>query len=349
MAKKINPFAIGLFVLGALAIFTTTLILLFGGNFFKNKASFVLYFNGSVNGLDVGSAVKFKGVRIGNVKSVDVVYDAESDVILTPIIIEINAVIFSPSTNLLPKAERKDFYDHQIRNGLAAKLGMESFVTGKLFIELDYHRLNKPRFHRKNGTNFIAIPTITSEIDKFISGADSLIKKFDQIDFKHISERLMSILSNLDDQIQDSNISEMIQNISNAALAIQSFLNSDRMYGLLEDASVAMGDLQGFLGKLSQAVERLETDVAVTTKAMRRVMSEDIGRVASDLHRASEKFAETCASISELLGSQSDFRESAKVFLSQGSKAIQSLRYFLDLLNKAPNAIVAGVDYETEH
>jgi paraquat-inducible protein B len=349
MTRKVNPFAIGLFVIGALGIFTATLILLFGGNFFKNKASFVLYFNGSVNGLDVGSAVKFKGVRIGNVKSVEVTYDAESDVILTPVIIEINAVIFSPSATLVSKAERKEFYDHQIRNGLAAKLGMESFVTGKLFIELDYHRPNKQRFHRRNGTNFIAIPTITSEIDKFISGADNLIKKFDQIDFKHISERLMSVLSSLDDQLQDSNISEMIHSISNAALAIQSFLNSDRMHGLLKDASMAMGDLQNFLGKVSQAIERLETDIAVTAKGMRQVMSEDICQMVNDFHRASEKFAEVCVCISGLLGSQSDFRESVKVFLFQGSKVMQSLGHFLNILNKTPNAIVAGVNYETEH
>ncbi|MDR2812502.1 MAG: MlaD family protein [Puniceicoccales bacterium] len=330
MNKKGSPFVVGVFVVSALALFGIALVILFRGNFFRNTTSVVFYFNSSLNGLDIGSAVKFKGVRIGNVKAIDIVYDADGGV-TTPVVAEIDSTTFSPSVRLLPKSERYQFYQTQTMNGLAAKLSMESFVTGKLFVELDFYRPSKLRFYGKNKANFPQIPTIASEIEKFISSADHVLKQFGQIDFKNISARLVSILSNLDDQLQNAYLGELIHNISNAAMGVQNFFHSDSTRTLMEHLSAAISDVQQFLRDILVAVGRLGTD---------------FNGVASDVCQATEKFRNTCEHLSELIEPQSDFRESAKDFLLQATKAVQSLRYFLDLLNKTPNALVAGIDYE---
>jgi paraquat-inducible protein B len=331
MNKKVNPLGMGVFIAGAFTILTIVLIILFRGTLFKRTTSFVMYFDGSVNGLDLGSAVKFRGVRIGNVKSIDISYDAEHDTILTPIVIEIYAASFAHSTELSQQSQRVEFYKNQITSGLAAKLGMESFVTGKLFIELDYFRPHKVRFYGKNDTSFVQIPTVASEIEKFISGADSIIKGLSSIDFKHISKQLVSILSNLDQQLKKSNIQELIQNLSTMATGVQSFLNSNSVKNVLEQASSAMANFESFLKKLSDAVDHVKGNIDLTT---------------IDIREASRKFSDSCVHISGLIGPQSDFRANMKSVLSESTKAVQSLRYLLDLLNKTPNAIFAGVNYE---
>jgi paraquat-inducible protein B len=331
MSRKVSPFAIGVFVVVALTIFLGAFLFLFRGNFSHNGMAFVLYFNSSLNGLDVGSPVKFKGVRIGSVRKIEVAYDAESSSVLTPVIVEIDTTIFSPSAQILSKVDRNKFYQSQVTSGLAAKLSMESFVTGKLFVELDYYRPNKVRFYVKNKTNFSQIPTVASEIEKFISGADNIIKQFSKVDLKTISKRLVSILSNVDDQLQGSNLREVIHNLSNAAMSVQNFFNSDKMQGLIERFSTAMVDVRAFLGALSQAVERFEGSV---------------GMVMVDIGQASRKFSDTCEHVSELIGPHSDFRENAKECLRQATKMLRLLRCFLDLLNRTPNALFAGVNYE---
>ncbi|MDR0740387.1 MAG: MlaD family protein [Puniceicoccales bacterium] len=330
MAKKGNLFAIGVFVISALALFMVALIVLFRGSFFSNMTSVVFYFNGSLNGLDIGSAVKFKGVRIGNVKAIDIVYDSDSGV-TTPVVAEIDTNIFSPSAQLLSKYERDQFYQNQTMNGLAAKLSMESFVTGKLFVELDYYRPNKLRFYGKNRTNLPQIPTIASEVEKFIASTDHVLKQFGQIDFKNISTRLVSILSSLDEQLQGSNLTEMIHNVSKAATSIQNFFHPDNMRALIERLSEVISDVQRFLSNVSAVVDQFGVN---------------FGIAANGVYQASERFRDTCGHISELIGPQSDFRESAKDFLLQATRAVQSLRYLLDLLNKTPNALFAGIDYE---
>ncbi|MDR2200868.1 MAG: MlaD family protein [Puniceicoccales bacterium] len=334
MTRKANPLAVGIFVIIALTILTITFITLFPGNIFQHTTSFVFYFKGSVNGLDVGSAVKFKGVRIGSVESIDVLYDPETGEVSTPVIAEINTVVFSPSAQLLPKSERNDFYRRQIMSGLTAKLGMESLVTGKLFIELDYLPGNSMRFYGKNGTHFPQIPTLTSGIEKFISGADNIIKKFNDIDFQNISDRLVSILSNFDRQLQSVSLDELVANLSNAAAGVGSFFHSDSAGSLVDHLRAVVVDLQQFLAQLSGVICRVESDISTTTHGIRG---------------AANQFTETCKDVSDLLDSQSDVRSSFKAFLLTGARALQSLHHLLDLLNKTPNAIFAGVDYENKN
>ena len=70
MSKKISPALIGAFVLGALVLLIVAVIAFGSGQLFRKTQEFVLYFDGSVNGLHVGAPVKFKGVEVGSVKDI---------------------------------------------------------------------------------------------------------------------------------------------------------------------------------------------------------------------------------------------------------------------------------------
>ena len=70
MKSSMNPLAVGMFVLGS-AIIAVAAIIIFGSfKFFANTEMFISYFPETVNGLDVGAAVKYKGVKIGKVEDI---------------------------------------------------------------------------------------------------------------------------------------------------------------------------------------------------------------------------------------------------------------------------------------
>ena len=69
MSKKANPTVIGVFVVAALAIAVAAIVTLGSGKLFKQTETFVMYFESSLSGLDVGAPVELQGVRIGEVSN----------------------------------------------------------------------------------------------------------------------------------------------------------------------------------------------------------------------------------------------------------------------------------------
>src|SRR5271157_688368 len=98
MAKRANPAFIGTFVIGAIALAVAAVALLGSHTLFRQTHQFVCFFDGNVNGLRVGAAVKFKGVEIGEVRQILLSLNAasgpvnlgNSSVIKIPVIIELN-------------------------------------------------------------------------------------------------------------------------------------------------------------------------------------------------------------------------------------------------------------------
>ena len=58
MSKQANPAVIGAFVLGAVFLAVAALVVFGGGEVFKEKRRWVMFFEGSLDGLDIGSETR---------------------------------------------------------------------------------------------------------------------------------------------------------------------------------------------------------------------------------------------------------------------------------------------------
>ena len=67
MSAKTHPRLVGAFVLGAIALVLVAIVFLSSGGWFQDRNRFVVFFPGSVKGLQRGSEVTFRGVRVGEV------------------------------------------------------------------------------------------------------------------------------------------------------------------------------------------------------------------------------------------------------------------------------------------
>src|SRR5215469_216758 len=86
MAKRSNAKLIGAFVLGALALIVGGILAFGGGQYFTPKVKFVVFFpNSSLSGLDVGSPVTFRGVKIGEISSIVIEYNVARQKLRVPI------------------------------------------------------------------------------------------------------------------------------------------------------------------------------------------------------------------------------------------------------------------------
>jgi len=133
MSKQASPTLIGAFVAGAVGLIVAGVLIISGGKLLiTDKTSFVLYFQGSVNGLNIGSPVTFRGVKIGTVTDIQlVVGDRDADIQI-PVIIEIDNTKFISSRTGKPRMGDDDGIDDLINAGMRAQLQLQSLLTGQL-------------------------------------------------------------------------------------------------------------------------------------------------------------------------------------------------------------------------
>jgi paraquat-inducible protein B len=70
MSIRANPRAIGLFLIGGLALAVGGTAVLASTAWFEKRTTFISFFQESVNGLEVGAPVKFQGVPVGSVTGI---------------------------------------------------------------------------------------------------------------------------------------------------------------------------------------------------------------------------------------------------------------------------------------
>jgi paraquat-inducible protein B len=89
MSQRINTTTIGLFIVTGVALGLIGLLLFSSSKMFSQSRDLIVYFNESLNGLNEGAPVKFRGVTIGSVKRVMVRFNQATNDFAMPVILEI--------------------------------------------------------------------------------------------------------------------------------------------------------------------------------------------------------------------------------------------------------------------
>jgi len=167
MSKKANKTLIGAFVVGAVFLLIAGLIVFSSGKLFRRTNKYVLFFEGSIKGLAIGAPVTFKGVKIGVVKDISLVFEPNTRFAVIPVIIETQPDLIKGA----PDKRNRDNFQFLVENGLRAQLDMQSLLTGQLAVTLDFFP-GKPARLLGLMKEYPEIPTIPSpfgELQKNIS------------------------------------------------------------------------------------------------------------------------------------------------------------------------------------
>lgn len=167
MSTAVNKARVGIFVVGALTLFVVGLVILGGKNLFSNDIDYVLYFDGSVSGLNIGAPVVFRGVPLGNVTKINLVANVRDEGVTIPVHIRIDegSIVRLGSRDMLTDAMREELIQRMVQRGLRARLQLQSFITGQYRVELDFFPDTPARYHSNDHDN--EIPTVPSQLDEF--------------------------------------------------------------------------------------------------------------------------------------------------------------------------------------
>ena len=142
MSAEARYFRVGLFVLIGIVLIGACTVILGGQNLFKEPVLMETVFNESVQGLEVGSPVKLRGVQLGTVSEIAFVrdyYPVESTGELREhgekIVVLME--VMEPVETEISSEERRENVKQLIGRGLRLRLA-SSGVTGTVFVQGDF-------------------------------------------------------------------------------------------------------------------------------------------------------------------------------------------------------------------
>jgi paraquat-inducible protein B len=218
VSKHANPTAIGAFVLGALALVVLALVVLGSGRLFEQSYPFVLYFEGNVNGLNVGAPVKFKGVEIGSVISILMRFDQNPEDIHIPVFIAIDARKMA-SAGVAPNFE-DEAMKAAIARGLRARLESQSLLTGLLFVQLDFHP-STPAHFVGSGDKVQEIPTLPTAIEEAQSALKSAIARLDKVDITGLIDEAKGAAASANELLSSDQTRDAVASLDAALKSFQ--------------------------------------------------------------------------------------------------------------------------------
>jgi paraquat-inducible protein B len=284
MSVRANPTAIGLFLVGAIAIAIAGTAVLASATWFESHPTFISYFPESVNGLVNGAPVKFQGVPVGRVTAIDIQINPRDDSFQVPVAYEIDLKRLTTPSGAFVNLEDTLVLRQQIAKGLRAQLQMESFVTGVLYLELSYRRDSTPPRLQEDTTSLPEIPTVPSLMSALGGGAGSLLSE------------VMRTLNRVNSMLADVNVREINAAVVQSARAVESIVSAPELRATLRELPGATAQLnrtlaeaQRLAARATLAIDTLQTGVGgVSTEAistlqsLRRTLDETHGLLSAD-------------------------------------------------------------------
>lgn len=317
MATPSNHFKLGLFVLLALTAMLGSAIALGAASSQKKTVRYHTYFNESVQGLDLGSPVRYRGVIIGTVAAIEIAPDHRHvDVVADLDVKEIRRMGLTEGG-----VEGKGEGRFSIPSDLRAQLGSQG-ITAVKYVSIDFFdETSNPPPDLPFPTPRNYIPAAASLMKNL---EDSIVKAVDKL--PAVADSVMSIMTRVDSIL----------------LEIQAKKVPDKILLTLDEVNAALHDLRGVLGQLERAklpakagatIDQLQTSIATLERVLQRIDG-DAGLVASVQHAT-----DAVGSFGKSADGRA--RELADTLRDVG-EAAQSIRDLADTLERDPDMLLKG-------
>jgi ABC-type transporter Mla subunit MlaD len=241
MDSSQNAFRVGIFVIGGLIALIAVIMFLASAGFNQGQP-FETYFRESVQGLDVGTAVRFHGVTVGQVTDVGLVFAEYPPA--NPDSANLNKayrqVIVRYRINVNKIGARWDF-NRSIERGLRAQLRSQG-ITGLSYIELTFvNPAENPVEPVPWTPRSPVIPSIPSTLTQLTDAVQEAITSLGQANLPKMLDQLGDLIETLNEQVSRGDVRQAVGN----ANELLETLNTTVKQSDLPATSAAIRNLAG--------------------------------------------------------------------------------------------------------
>lgn len=328
MKTKISPAIVGLFVLGAFALGILALLSFGGVNIFSQPQRFVVTFNETVHGLDLGSPVKLRGVRVGRVADLSVRYDQTTSQARVRVVCELTrSKISNPQGVEIDVSNRKEVED-LIQHGLRAQLGVLGLATGLLYVEMDFYDPKLyPADAEAKDAQYAVMPALPSTIAEFQSNLSGILTDLNKIDFAGLGREAQGLLVDTRRQLNRTDLPALVEQWRRTGASVDTLVNSAQVKELLTHLNTLAIQLDATLALVNKQVAANGTELQATLQAAQATI---------------KNFNETAATVDKFVQANRGVGEDVAAALKQVSDAAASIQRLSEFLERNPNALILG-------
>ncbi|NKE43741.1 MCE family protein [Roseomonas frigidaquae] len=261
---------VGALVLVGIVLAVAFVLFLAGGRGLQATQMFESYFEESVQGLDVGAPVRYRGVAVGRVTQIGLVtaeYPRPQGVAYSA---GFQRVFLRFGLDLSQVGETPDIGE-AVRLGLRARITAQG-ITGVNYLELDF--VSPQRFPVVNPPwqpRYPVIPGVPSTVAQVTNAAELLIQRLADLPVDQISNDIAGLLSNLNRQTSDGDLAQVLREAANTMTLLRT--------------AVEGGDLAGAVGEFRAAAT--DARALMSGPEIRGAMANAAG-AAAELRRAAQ-------------------------------------------------------------
>ena len=276
---------------------------------FIKKATCVMFFDGSVRGLKPGAPVEFKGIKVGQVKDLRLVYDRKNQAFQIPVLVEIEPERFltdSDMTDISPIQALQDMID----DGLRARLQTSSLLTGLLFVQLDIYP-GTPVNMTSATLPYPQIPTIPAQLNEMTASVKNILDNLENLDLKGINQRL----------------NQALEGVTQVVNKTDALLDTDTLSSAVADAAESLGLLRQILSQVDQRMAP---------------MADHIEKALTAGYAALEKTRKALDAVNQTLEPNAPLQYHIIELSSELTQTARSIRVLVDMLERSPDAVIFG-------
>jgi paraquat-inducible protein B len=296
MSLKANYFKLGLFVIGSIVAGVLLLIVIGSGRWFQPKLTIETYFNESVQGLDIGSKLKYRGVAIGEVTRIGFTYNRyqldkpmsqRARFILVEAQIEPKLLGGRVATGDLTSPDNAKL---EVERGLRIRLAPQG-ITGTSYLEIDYVDPPPPLLQIDWVPDNVYIPSAQSTVSTFVNAAQEIIDRLHKLDIENTLTNLNRLLLTTNEKLTAIDTRSLSDRSIRVLGKVESTLDNIEAKKLSDDALALMAELRATNTELKKflakpALQKLPDDAGAAVARIKELVTDPkLAKALSDLER----------------------------------------------------------------
>jgi len=334
MSQKANYFKLGLFVIGAIAAGIVVLLIIGSGRWFQKRIVIETYFNESVQGLDIGSKLKVRGVAIGEVTRIGFTYNRyqldrpmsdRARYVMVEAQIEPRLLGGRAGAGDLASAESAS---QEVERGLRVRLAPQG-ITGTSYLEIDYFDPPPPLLQIDWTPDNIYIPSTRSTVTALVNAATEIVDRLHKLDIEGTLTNLNKLMVTANNRIESVDAKAISDRATRVLGKMETRLEelntkklSDEASALFAEARVSNAELKKLL--TNPATQKLPDEAVAALQRVRAIvddpnlarsiqnLSRSLGRIDRILGGGEADLATTLENLRQITDNLRDLTEDAK-------------------------------------